>query len=155
MPKEQTKRFHQRSLHNGSYDFPALIKSEPRLAPFVQENSYGDLSITFSDPEAVLMLNRALLTHFYDITFWQIPKGYLCPPIPGRVDYLHYMADLLAEANGGEIPKGEKVRGLDVGVGANSIYPIVGCSVYGWSFVGSEVDAKAITSANAIVSKNP
>lgn len=154
MSIKNIKQFHPRSLHNGRYDFSALIASEPALKPFVQENSYGDLSIIFSDSDAVLMLNKALLKHFYALKSWQIPKGYLCPPIPGRADYIHYIADLLAESNGGAIPRGDKVRVLDVGVGANGIYPIVGSSVYGWHFVGSDVDKGAIASVKAIVSSN-
>jgi 23S rRNA (adenine1618-N6)-methyltransferase len=36
---------------------------------------------------------------------------YLCP-IPGRADYIHYIADLLAESNNGIIPKGHGIQGL-------------------------------------------
>ena len=154
MSTEKRKQFHPRNLHNSRYDFPSLIASEPALKPFVKENSYGDLSITFSDTKAVLMLNKALLKHFYEIDFWDIPEGYLCPPIPGRADYIHYMADLLAEVNGGRVPQGDHVRVLDVGVGANGIYPIVGRAVYGWRFVGSDVDKGAIASVKSIMSQN-
>lgn len=153
MSKSTTKSLHPRNLHNDRYDFEALIKSQPSLAPFVRENQYGDLSVDFADPKAVLMLNKALLAHFYRVTAWEIPKNYLCPPIPGRADYIHYMADLLAAANGGKIP-GENVVALDVGVGANCIYPIVGSTVYGWRFVGSDIDALSIRSATSLVENN-
>ena len=154
MPKKTDKGLHPRNLHNDRYDFPVLIKSEPRLAPYVSENIYGDLSIDFANAEAVLMLNRALLSHFYGVKKWEIPKNYLCPPIPGRADYIHYLADLLAKFNGGKVPTGEKVVGLDVGVGANCIYPIVGSSVYGWKFVGSDIDEVSIKSATSLVNNN-
>ncbi len=154
MPKKTDKGLHPRNLHNDRYDFPSLIKSEPRLAPFVSENIYGDLSIDFANAEAVLMLNRALLSCFYGVKKWEIPKNYLCPPIPGRADYIHYLADLLAESNGGKVPTGDKVVGLDVGVGANCIYPIVGSSVYGWKFVGSDIDKVSIKSATSLVENN-
>lgn len=154
MPKKTDKGLHLRNLHNDRYDFPTLIKSEPKLAPFVSENLYGDLSIDFANAEAVLVLNKALLSHFYGVTKWEIPKNYLCPPIPGRADYIHYLADLVAESNGGNIPTGDKVVGLDVGVGANCIYPIVGSSVYGWKFVGSDIDKVSITSARSLVENN-
>ena len=42
------------------------------------------------------MLNRAILMHHYGVKSWDIPAGYLCPPIPGRADYIHSVADLLA-----------------------------------------------------------
>ena len=146
---------HPRNKHRSRYDFPELIKSLPDLAVFVKKNPFGDLSIDFSDPTAVKTLNRALLKHFYGIATWDIPANYLCPPIPGRADYIHYMADLLAESNGGNVPKGKSVNGLDIGVGANCIYPIIGHQEYGWNFVGSDVDPGAIKAAKAIVSANP
>ncbi len=154
MPKAKEKSLHPRNPHNARYNFEALVKSEPKLENFISENLYGDLSIDFSNADAVLMLNRALLVHFYGVSEWKIPKNYLCPPIPGRVDYIHYLADLLSVSNGGKIPQGEKVLGLDVGVGANCIYPIVGSAVYGWNFVGSDIDAVSVTSARSLVEKN-
>ncbi|MEL0618756.1 RlmF-related methyltransferase, partial [Cobetia marina] len=68
---------------------------------------------------------------------WDIPAGYLCPPIPGRADYLHYLADRRGEANGrGQWPPGERVRALDVGVGANGIYPLLANRSFGWQMGG-------------------
>ncbi len=154
MNKKTDKGLHPRNLHNERYDFATLIKSEPKLASFVHENKYGDLSVDFADPKAVLMLNKALLSCFYRVTQWNIPKDYLCPPIPGRADYIHYVADLLAASNAGEVPNGEKIIGLDVGVGANCIYPIVGTSVYGWTFVGSDIDKVSVKSAMSLVKNN-
>ncbi|MBU1641990.1 23S rRNA (adenine(1618)-N(6))-methyltransferase RlmF [bacterium] len=155
MPKNREKGLHPRNPHNARYDFKALIKSEPRLAPFVSLNKYDDLSVDFADPEAVLLLNKALLSHFYNIKEWHIPRQYLCPPIPGRADYIHYMADLLAASNGSEIPTGPKVTALDIGVGANCIYPLIGSSVYGWRFVGADIDPTSVDSARSLVDANP
>ncbi|MBB6273191.1 23S rRNA (adenine1618-N6)-methyltransferase [Pedobacter cryoconitis] len=146
---------HPRNLHRSRYDFPQLINSCPQLEPFVFINPYGDQSIDFSNPKAVKTLNKALLIHFYGLSDWDIPENYLCPPIPGRADYIHYLADLLASVNGNEIPKGNTVKVLDIGVGANCVYPIIGHQAYGWSFVGSDVDKKAISSAENIAAINP
>ena len=154
MPETNNKGLHPRNPHNEQYDFDLLIKSEPKLAPFVGKNKYGNFSVDFSNPQAVLTLNKALLSHFYQIKNWNIPKDYLCPPIPGRADYIHYMADLLALSNEGEVPTGTKITGLDIGVGANCIYPIIGNSVYGWQFVGADVDAISIKSATSLVQTN-
>ena len=154
MPKIGQKRLHPRNLHNGRYDFPVLIQKNPQLEPFVHKNSHGDLSINFSDPLAVLSLNRALLAHFYGVRHWSVPTGYLCPPIPGRVDYIHYIADLLSRSFGGVVPTGTQVRGLDIGVGANCIYPLVATAIYGWRFVGSDIDTVSVKSAKEIVTKN-
>ncbi|MBK8698554.1 MAG: 23S rRNA (adenine(1618)-N(6))-methyltransferase RlmF [Saprospiraceae bacterium] len=145
---------HPRNKHRGRYDFEALIKSCPELAPFVRLNEYQNESIDFANAGAVLMLNKALLKHFYDIDQWKIPPGYLCPPIPGRVDYLHHVADLLGSCRGDLIPTGKHIRCLDVGVGANAIYPILGSVTYGWSFVGTDIDAIALASAAEIMNNN-
>ncbi|TDQ07706.1 23S rRNA (adenine(1618)-N(6))-methyltransferase RlmF [Pedobacter metabolipauper] len=153
MPAEKTS-LHPRNKHRFRYDFPELIKSQPELQAYVSVNAYGDQSIDFSNPEAVKTLNKALLSHFYEISYWDIPANYLCPPIPGRADYVHYLADLLADANSGVIPKGDHIKGLDIGAGANCVYPIIGHQEYGWAFVGSDVDAKAVKAAKAIVDAN-
>ena len=145
---------HERNLHRGRYDFPALITSHPALAPFVQTNAYGDASIDFADQAAVKMLNAALLAHFYEIKHWDIPPGYLCPPIPGRADYLHNIADLLAASNNERIPRGDAIRVLDIGVGANAIYPMLGRAAYGWKFVGTEIDPVALQNAEKIFADN-
>ena len=145
---------HPRNKHRERYNFKELIQACPDLAPFVALNKFQDESINFSNPEAVLMLNRAVLKHFYGVNHWSIPKGFLCPPVPGRADYIHNIADLLASENEGVIPLGKDVKCLDVGVGANCIYPIIGNREYGWSFGGSDVEEAAISSATAIVEKN-
>jgi 23S rRNA (adenine1618-N6)-methyltransferase len=114
-PKEKT-RLHPRNRHRERYDFKQLIAACPELAPYVTLNIYGDESVDFFNPVAVKMLNKALLKQYYDLDFWDIPEHYLCPPIPGRADYIHYMADLLANCNHGAIPTGPKINCLDVGV---------------------------------------
>lgn len=154
MTQTNKKTLHERNFHNDRYDFKALIQSEPLLDEFVKPNKYGDLSIDFANPQAVIALNKALLSFFYGVKNWSIPSDYLCPPIPGRSDYIHHIADLLAASNGGKIPKGSNIKGLDVGIGANCIYPIVGVSVYGWSFTGSDIDEVALKSAQNIINSN-
>lgn len=157
-PKEKTG-LHPRNRHRERYDFKALTNSCPELCPFVVTNDYGDESIDFFDPAAVKMLNKALLKHFYDIVYWDIPKNYLCPPIPGRADYIHHIADLvygsIPENMENVRPDGEKIRCLDIGVGANCIYPIIGHNEYGWSFIGTDIDPVAIESAQKIIDMNP
>jgi len=93
---EVKSRLHPRSKHINRYDFKKLIEGFPELESFVKPNKFGDESIDFSDPKAVICLNKALLKHHYGIEHWLIPEGYLCPPIPGRADYIHHIADLLS-----------------------------------------------------------
>ena len=149
------KGLHPRNPHRDRYDFDALIKSCPALATFVAENRFGDRSVDFNNPEAVKTLNRALLSHYYQVQFWDIPAGFLCPPIPGRADYIHHLADLLASSNEGVVPTGKQVRGLDIGAGANCVYPIVGHRAYGWRFVASDIDPISVKFAKFIADSNP
>ena len=151
----EKKNLHPRNQHRLGYEFESLIQILPELKNFVGINEHQIQTLDFSNPDAVKALNKALLLAYYDIQFWEIPSTFLCPPIPGRVDYIHYLADLLAQSNNGVIPKGETVQGLDIGVGANCIYPILGNAVYGWSFVGTDIDEKAIQNCKKIIEKNP
>ncbi|RZL16627.1 MAG: 23S rRNA (adenine(1618)-N(6))-methyltransferase RlmF [Pedobacter sp.] len=144
---------HPRNKHRSNYDFVALTKSLPALKSYVAINKYGNESIDFSDPAAVKTLNKALLSHFYNITNWDIPEGYLCPPIPGRADYIHYLADLLEEEE--PLLKSKNIKVLDIGIGANCVYPIIGHQEYGWTFVGTDIDPIAVKAAKAIVAANP
>ncbi|MBL0212127.1 MAG: 23S rRNA (adenine(1618)-N(6))-methyltransferase RlmF [Holophagaceae bacterium] len=145
---------HPRNPHRQGYDFGQLMASCPELRPFVGPNAHGGESIDFADPAAVKMLNRALLKHVHGIAHWDLPPGFLCPPVPGRADYLHYLADLLAEGHGGVVPTGARVRVLDIGVGANLIYPLVGQATFGWRFLGSDIDAKALAAGRRILAAN-
>ncbi|MEP7320467.1 MAG: 23S rRNA (adenine(1618)-N(6))-methyltransferase RlmF [Saprospiraceae bacterium] len=146
---------HPRNKHRDRYDFKALIDTLPELDSFIQLNKYGIESIDFFDPAAVKALNKALLLHYYGLTYWDIPPGYLCPPVPGRADYIHYMADLLGEYNNGKIPIGRKISAMDIGIGANAIYPIIGIQEYGWHFIGTEVHSPSLEAAQKIIDNNP
>ena len=152
---QEKSGMHPRNPNRFRYDFELLIKACPELAPFVKPNKFNVESIDFADPQAVKMLNKAILKQFYDIAVWDIPQNYLCPPIPGRADYIHHMADLLASSHNEIIPTGPSVSVLDIGVGANCIYPIIGHKAYGWHFVGSDIDPVAIRTANQIIASNP
>jgi 23S rRNA (adenine1618-N6)-methyltransferase len=150
----EKENLHPRNNHRAGYDFKQLCKNSPALKPFVSLNQYNDESVDFSDPDGVKALNKALLKYFYGVDHWDIPDGYLCPPIPGRADYIHYVADILAGINNGDIPRGSKIQVLDIGMGANCVYPLIGSFVYDWQFVGTDVDPVAIRSAQNIVSLN-
>ena len=146
---------HPRNRHQGHYDLPALTRVCPGLAPFIRSNPAGEPTIDFADPTAVRLLNQALLQLQYGIAGWTIPDGYLCPPVPGRADYLHYLADLLSADRATSLPFGPATRILDIGVGANCIYPLLGATEYGWRFVGSEIDPVALASAQRNVAAQP
>lgn len=149
---------HARNQHRERYDFAVLANANPALAKWIKPNAYGDMSIDFANPTAVKALNKALLKHFYSIEDWDIPAQYLCPPIPGRADYMHNLADLLnADFNQNSIGNAAlnaNINVLDIGVGANMIYPLIGYREYGWQFVGADIDAKALQNAQKIIDGN-
>lgn len=147
-------KLHPRNQHAQGYDFARLVAQTPELGAFTIHNPAGQTTIDFQDPSAVRMLNRALLKTHYDIEFWDIPPGYLCPPIPGRVDYIHHLADLLSDGNDQNIPRGDHVRALDIGTGASLVYPLTGQREYGWHFTGSDIDTGALKSARQICEMN-
>lgn len=145
---------HPNNPHQGRYDFARLCRHYPALQAFVITTAAGDSSIDFSQAAAVQALNAAILASDYQVAFWQLPPGYLCPPIPGRADYLHYAADLVAELSGVAKAQGKQFRLLDLGCGANCIYPILACRSFGWRAVGSDIDNTALKVAGAIVKAN-
>lgn len=154
-PIIEKSSLHPRNKHRSRYDFDVLLHKTPELKTFIYTNEHGIETVDFSNPLAVKTLNKALLKTYYGILDWNLPEDYLCPPIPGRADYIHQIADLLAEENQNIIPTGEAIMGLDIGVGANCIYPILGNSEYGWSFVATDIDATALENCVSIIEKNP
>ena len=152
--KQEKSRLHSRNKNRDQYDIGALLISNPKLKDHIIPNRSGEKSIDFSNPLSVKILNQALLNHYYGIKIWEFPDENLCPPIPGRADYIHHIADLLGKNNLGTIPTGDKITCLDIGIGASCIYPIIGVTEYDWKFIGSDIDPKAIASAQNIVDSN-
>jgi 23S rRNA (adenine1618-N6)-methyltransferase len=140
---------HQQNKHQSGYDFKVLTQAVPELTPFVFENKFGTQTIDFADPKAVKILNTAILKVDYEIDYWEFPDAHLCPPIPGRVDYIHHLADLIKPYT-----FKNPVEVLDLGTGATAIYSLLGNAVYNWKFVATDVDAKALSNAKTIVDKN-
>jgi 23S rRNA (adenine1618-N6)-methyltransferase len=146
---------HPRNRHRERYDFARLTRVCPELAGFVIVHPEGGETVDFFDPAAVTMLNRALLIADYGLMYWDLPPGALCPPVPGRVDYLHHVADLLAEDRATGRRAEASVRVLDVGMGANCIYPILGAREFGWRVVGTDIEPASVAWAKKIVAANP
>ena len=132
---------HSRNTHNTQYNFKELSKVNPDLEKFITKNQHtNDFTIDFSNPKAVVALNKALLLHHYQLQNWELPEGFLCPPIPSRVDYIHHISDLVANEN-------QPIKGLDIGVGANAIYTILGVQVYNWQMVGCDINLESVKAA--------
>ena len=137
---------HKNNLHNKSYDFSKLVIAFPELEQFVFINKHQTKTIDFADSKAVKALNTALMFLHYEIEYWDFPETNLCPPIPSRVNYLHYLSDLI-----GNKPN---IKILDIGTGASCIYPILGTKVFNWQFVGTDIDQDSLKNAQIIIDKN-
>lgn len=140
------KGLHPKNKFNNGYDFNDLILKNPSLKEFVVENKFKNLSIDFSDPKAVKELNKALLFTFDAVNVWQFADENLCPPIPGRLDYILHLSDLLSSE--------EEIKILDIGTGATCIYPLLGVAQFNWQFVATDIDLDSLDSAQDIIDDN-
>jgi 23S rRNA (adenine1618-N6)-methyltransferase len=140
---------HKNNIHKSGYSFVKLCKFYPQLKEFVFKNNYQTQTIDFANPEAVKHLNTALLFTHYNIKFWKFTDDNLCPPIPGRVEYIHILEGLLKSSG-----ISSNVIVLDIGTGASCIYPLLGHQVYGWNFVAIDIDSKSVKQAQLNIDKN-
>jgi 23S rRNA (adenine1618-N6)-methyltransferase len=152
--------FHPRNRHQGHYDFAKLCiadqdQAELSLEHFLSITPGHQTSIDFSNVLAVKALNRAILKESYGVKAWDIPADYLCPPIPGRADYIHCLADLLSTTNKNKLPKNKLIKALDIGTGANGVYPLIGVSEYAWHFVACDINPSALENVQRILNANP
>ena len=141
---------HNNNKHKDGYNFEELIIDSPILTKYVIKNEYNNPSIDFSDYESVYNLNKALLKKYYGILNWEIPNQALCPPVPSRVEYIHILNDLLKKIPNKKLP----ISGLDIGVGSNCIFPILGSVIYACYFIRSDTDETAVFYANKNISQS-
>ncbi|WP_105169694.1 23S rRNA (adenine(1618)-N(6))-methyltransferase RlmF [Pseudoalteromonas sp. T1lg23B] len=144
---------HSRNKHRQGYDFQALCATLPELSSHLINTVKGHISIDFSDRASLICLNKALLMHYYDVKYWALPKDFLCPPVPGRADYIHALADLLRSTTQ-TVMSNSTVKVLDIGTGANLIYPLIGHAEYQWQFTASDVNPAALKCAKTIAQAN-
>ncbi|MDT0554839.1 23S rRNA (adenine(1618)-N(6))-methyltransferase RlmF [Patiriisocius hiemis] len=138
---------HPNNPYQKLYDFKQLVSAYPKLGKFVTTNLSGELTIQFGDSAAVYALNKAILLADYKLIDYIIPKGYLIPPIPGRLDYLLHLQDFYKEKTGTS-----PLKVLDIGAGANTIYCILGAQHFNWTMVGAESDYDAVNIAKQNIS---
>ncbi|KAH8097900.1 23S rRNA (adenine(1618)-N(6))-methyltransferase [Aureococcus anophagefferens] len=144
---------HPRNAFAGSYDFDALVASNPRLSAHViaAADAIGRRdTVDWGDPRAVLELNRALLASDYGVGDWSLPPRSLCPPVPSRADYVHHVADVLATSGGLAAPRADAV-GLDAGRALPLIYPLLGHGAYGWRPSTSGAQSASAAASSSVV----
>lgn len=129
------------------YPLEAMVKTNSELKNHLIKTPKG-LSIDFSDSNAVKVLNTALLNHYYGIEYWDFPKENLVPPVPGRADYIHHIADVL------DFKSRDNITGIDIGTGASLIYPIIAVMEYRWNMLAVDSDKQSIQSCQKIINQN-
>ena len=135
-------------------DFLILIQEFPELKKYIikEGNKNKDqFNFDWSNNELSLLMTKSILNYYFNIKYYDIPKGYLIPPVPSRLNYINFINILLNKFN---IPKNEDILGIDIGTGANIIYPLIGNSLYNWKFICSEINLCAYENADNILSKN-
>ena len=142
---------HAQNPYGNRYDLKRLTKHYHALEKFIVLNPSGEETIDFSSSEAVFALNKSMLLADFKLGDYELPSGYLIPPVPGRLDYLLHVRDFLTEKF--NVSENSQLNGLDMGSGANGIYCILGAQYFNWKMVGSETDAKAVEIANANIQK--
>jgi 23S rRNA (adenine1618-N6)-methyltransferase len=140
---------HPRNPHRARYDFPRLVTALPALAAHVRPHPVAGDTIDFADPTAVLALNRALLLAHHGLARWDLPPGALCPPVPGRADYLCHVADLLPP-----VASAADIAVLEIGTGAGCIYPLLGARMLGWRFIATDIAPDSLRWAADLLAAN-
>ena len=131
-------------------DFLILIKEFPELKKYIikHDEKIEEFSFDWSNNDLSLLMTKSILNYYFNIKYYDIPKGFLIPPVPSRLNYLNLINELIKD-----IEK-ENIIGVDIGTGANIIYPILGNSIYNWKFICSEINNESYNNAKLILQKN-
>lgn len=95
-------------------NFVELAKRRPSLQPYLICKGPDYATINFQDPSALRELACALLECDFNLKL-EIPLDRLIPTIPLRLNYVHWIEDLLMIDDGG-VPSGDKIHGIDIGM---------------------------------------
>ncbi|XP_077202027.1 RNA N(6)-adenosine-methyltransferase METTL16 [Paroedura picta] len=132
-------------------DFAYLAAKYPDFQRHVQVGLAGRVSLNFKDPEAVRALTCTLLKEDFGLQI-DIPLERLIPTVPLRLNYIHWVEDLMAMQD--PAGKASVVWGIDIGTGASCIYPLLGATLNGWHFIATEVDDVCFSYAKKNVEQN-
>ncbi len=101
-----------------------------------------------------IQLTRALLQALFRLKLPYLDEAHLCPPVPNRFFYLHWIHTKLLPvswAAGNDITRS---RGLDIGAGASCIYSMLAARFFRSTMITSEIDPKSVCLARANVQAN-
>lgn len=101
----------------------------------------------FKNIEALRILSKILLKKDFNLDV-HFPHNGLVPTIPLRLNYILFIEDLL------KLSQHECIKGLDIGVGASCIYPLIAAKKNGWQMVGTDINADTLTCAQNNINNN-
>jgi 23S rRNA A1618 N6-methylase RlmF len=105
--------------------------------------------------EFTIALTRAILMQHFRLKLPYLDEEHLCPPIPNRFFYLHWIHTRLLPRNMNEHNQLQVQRcGLDLGSGASCIYSLLAARFFRWTMVTSEIDPQAVALARANAKAN-
>ena len=148
---QSTSYKHPRNKHQNRYDIDSLVESLPQLLKCVIKSPSGEKTIDMSNQESVRLLNSALLLKYYNIKDWKFSYEFLTPPIPSRVEYVHYLADVIGYDY---FTKNKNISGMDIGCGSSCIYPLLFNAEYKIKMVGVDIDNNSLLNAKKILQSN-
>ena len=131
-------------------DFKFLSEEFPEFKKYVYINKYGGYSINWKNPNSIKELVKTILNKFLNIIYYEIPENFLVPTLTSRYNYLNYINKLFTKF---KIENKEKIL-IDIGTGANIIYPLLGYKLYNWNFIASEINEDAIKIGKKIIKEN-
>lgn len=130
-------------------NFEYLAEKYENFRKYTFYNNEGKLSFNFNDNEANKEFTKTIMLEEYNIK-WDIPQNFLVPGIPSKLNYLDWINSILLEYQ----INNDNIIGVDVGTGANCIYPLLGFTSYGWSFIASDINPEALKSAKNLLEIN-
>ncbi|KAK4889657.1 hypothetical protein LTR27_011549 [Elasticomyces elasticus] len=146
----------QRTYYDGDVDFDKLAAEDADFDA-ICKISKDKRWLDFQDPKVVQQLTKTLLKSDFNLTI-TLPLDRLCPPVPVRWNYIHWIQQLLDTTSptyNDNYDPTRQVLGLDIGTGASSIYPLLACSTRpSWRMFASDIDAHSLDFANQNISAN-
>ena len=147
---------HERNPYKVPPDFKELAVECPEFRSVLKTELNGKLSLDWKDRDAVRVLTLTLLKRDFGLDV-RIPPGNLVPTLPLRFNYLLWLEDLMAANEGSNLHSDfncSEPFGLDVGVGASCVYPLLAAKHFKWHVLGSDVDPESLASARENVARN-
>ena len=146
----------ERTYYEGDVDFDALAEKDPAFAA-ICNTSKQKRWIDFQDPNVVQQLTKSLLKSDFGLSL-ELPDDRLCPPVPVRWNYIRWIQELLdttSDTYSDRYDPKREVIGLDIGIGASCIYPLLACASRSeWRMAGTDIDQHSFDYARRNVESN-